>query len=86
MTERTFSGISPQSWADIQKAVSLQAGVPIEGDAGSASSHGIKFSWDYAAPSNLTVTINSVPWALSLVGLTEEAALGKFADWIQGVE
>jgi hypothetical protein len=85
MVNQSYTPVSAERWADIKNEFAQQAGVTITTDTGAAVSHGVHFSWAYGGDA-LAITVDSVPWALKMVGLSEQAVLDKFSTWINGVQ
>jgi hypothetical protein len=89
MVSKQFQGITRDKWNDIKTVLHNDAHIDIQDDSGENKTHGIHFSWFYAAAGVLTVTIN-VPefgWLLNHAGLhTEQDVMDKFSHWIEGVK
>jgi hypothetical protein len=87
MVSKQFQGITRDKWNDIKTVFAHETNVWIQSDEGSASTHGIDFSW-LLSGDQLTVSL-SVPhfgFALKMAGLkTEDAVMDKFSHWIEGV-
>jgi hypothetical protein len=62
---QTFSNVTPEHFATIEKKAQ-SAGVPIQGNSGTASSFGGQFAWTYdPAARQLTITVTQTPFLLN---------------------
>jgi hypothetical protein len=62
---QTFSGLTPEEFASLEKKAQ-GAGVPIQGNAGTASSFGGQFAWTYdPAARQLTITVTQAPFLMN---------------------
>ena len=84
MISQQFQGVTPERWADIRQVMHSDAGLSIEADEGSGSSHGINFAWLFAVPVlTVTVTVPVFGWALKLAGFhCEQDVMNAFAKKI----
>lgn len=89
MVTKQFQPVSRDRWNDIKTVLHNEAGIKVDTDQGSGETHGIKFSWLYAAAGVLTTTIE-VPnfgWLLKHAGLhCEQDVMDHFSKWIDGVQ
>jgi hypothetical protein len=87
MITQQFHPVSLERWGAIKTMMAHEANILIESDDDYAASHGIDFSWLYAAPM-LTVTID-VPhfgWVLKMAGLhCEQDVMSAFAKKIEAI-
>jgi hypothetical protein len=87
MITQTFTGITPERWQAIKQVMHSDAGLTIDSEDGSDSSHGINFSWLLAVPVlTVTITVPVFSWALKLAGFhCEQDVMNAFAKKIEGI-
>jgi hypothetical protein len=88
MISQQFQNVTPERWTDIKQVMHSDAGLTIDTDEGSGSSHGINFNWLFSVPVlTVSVTVPVFGWALKLAGFhCEQDVMDAFAKKINGVQ
>jgi hypothetical protein len=77
---QTFPNVTPEHFATIEKKAQ-GAGVPIQGNAGTASSFGGEFTWTYdPAASQLTITVTQTPFLMNC-----ESVNGRIKSLVESI-
>jgi hypothetical protein len=77
---QTFSNFTPEQFASLEQKAQ-GAGVPIQGNTGTASSFGGQFVWNYdPAVQQLTITVTQTPFLMNC-----ESVNARIKSLVEGI-